>query len=118
MILYLFYDTNISWKMPSIKCPIAECPYETGDVETNIAVALLNIHAAAHPVNSPGSNSSSVRPPPLERPKITAGCPTAEFEVFSAKWRSFKTAAGLASDKVVHHLFPFQQVCADFMILQ
>ena len=90
--------------MPTIKCPIADCAYDTGDVETNLAVALLNIHAAAHPVTSTGTNTSSVRPPPLERPKLTAGCPRAEFEIFCAKWRSFKTAAGLSTDKVVHHL--------------
>ena len=92
--------------MPIISCPRNDCQYATEDVEAVVAAALLNIHATTHSASGGNSNSTntSARPPPIERPKLQINSPRAEFEVFSAKWRSFKVAAGIAGDKAVHQL--------------
>ena len=90
--------------MPRIACPLPNCDYTTDDVEPVLAAALLNIHSSAHAGGERSHSGSSARPPPIERPKLQAGCPRADWEVFSAKWRSFKLAANITSDKVIHQL--------------
>ena len=92
--------------MPVIKCPKAECTYKTPDVEPVVAAALLNVHATDHVGgggNTAGGGTAS-RPPPMERPKLQVNCPRSEWEIFAAKWRSFKVATSVSGDKVVHQL--------------
>ena len=88
--------------MPSISCPRDGCTYETGEFEAVIAAALLTAHSTEH--GSSGSSSSSARPPPVERPKLSAACPKADWEIFKSRWRSFKVATNIARDKLVHQL--------------
>ena len=89
--------------MVVIECPRNDCEYVTGDVADCIAAALLGAHATIHTGNG-GGNNNNARPPPMERPKLTANCPKAEWEVFVAKWRSFKAATNVTGNKVVHQL--------------
>ena len=88
--------------MTSIKCPRTGCTYETGKVEAVIAAALLTAHSTEH--GSSGSSSSSARPPPVDRPKLSAACPKADWEIFKSRWRSFKVATNISGDKLVHQL--------------
>ena len=92
--------------MPVVRCPREGCPFATEDVGEVLAAALISAHATEH---AQGSNAStqaggSARPPPMERPKLQAGCPRADYEVFSSKWKSFKLATNISGDKAVHQL--------------
>ena len=90
--------------MPTIRCPIPGCEYNTEDVEAVLAAALLNIHATSHTQVTGNMGHSSVKPPPMERPRLVASSAEADWEVFSAKWRPFKAATSLTGDRVVHQL--------------
>ena len=89
--------------MPNIDCPWMGCTFSTGEVEAIVAVALLNAHVTEH-VNPTTTGQSQARPPPVDRPRLQAASPKAEWEIFSSKWRSFKAATNLSADKVVHQL--------------
>ena len=66
-----------------------------------IDAAFLTCHASTHAEGGGISNhNSSARPLPLERPKLQAGCPRADWEGFSAKWRQ----PNAATDKIIHQL--------------
>ena len=90
--------------MPAIECPIPGCRYDTGDVEAVLAAALLNLHATTHAQAQGNAGHNAVKPPPMERPRLVASSAKADWEVFSAKWRSFKAATNLTGDKIVHQL--------------
>ena len=75
-----------------IKCP--SCTYRTGENEPVIAAALLNVHATVHA--APGNSSSApIKAPPVDRPKLQAACPKADWLVFKSRWESFKVATNL-----------------------
>ena len=40
----------------------------------------------------------------VDRPKIQSACHKAEWNIFKSRWRSFKSAAIIDPDKVVHQL--------------
>ena len=66
-----------------IKCP--KCEYKTDPGEPVVAAAQLNAHATEH--SATGSNSSAtVKAPPVERPKLQASCPKADWQVFKSRW--------------------------------
>ena len=86
LFIAFFYDTTQPLKMPAIRCPVTNCSFVTDDVEPVLAAALLNLHSSEHSGGSGGrTQGPSARPPPIERPKLSAGCPRADWEVFSAK---------------------------------
>ena len=86
--------------MPVIKCP--RCDFETEDAEAIIAAAILNAHSTEH--NSSGGKGNHARPPPVERPKLSAASPVADWEIFKSRWRSFKVATNIDDAKKVHQL--------------
>ena len=92
--------------MPTINidCPIEGCQYSTGEQEAAIAAALLGIHATSH---TSGSSGGSSRPPPVERPKVSAACPKADWLIFKFRWKSFKSAASIDATKIVHQLIGY-----------
>ena len=85
-------------------CPREDCDYVTEATEPVLAAALLNIHATPHTQVTGNMGHSSVKPPPMERPRLVASSAKADWEAFSAKWRSFKAATSLTGDRVVHQL--------------
>ena len=86
----------------NIKCPRADCDFETGENATAVSAALLTAHATEH--NSGGGGGGSTRAPPVDRPRLQAACARADWEVFKARWKSFKAATNVRADKVVHQL--------------
>ena len=91
--------------MPTVKCPRSSCSYETEDVEAVLAAALLNAHVGEHAApQTQGGGGNSARPPPVDRPKIQSACHKADWNIFKSRWRSFKSAANISPEKVVHQL--------------
>ena len=92
--------------MPSIKCPIAECPYSTEDVDAAVAAALLVIHNNVH-VSAPRNAEAATRQraPKIERPRISAGSSEETWNIFNTRWSMFKRSTGLAGAESVQHLF-------------
>ena len=63
-----------------IKCP--RCDFVTEHSEPVVAAAILTAHSTEH--SAPGSSSSAtIKAPPVERPKIQASCPKADWQVFN-----------------------------------
>ena len=84
--------------MPEVSCPRSDCEYKTEVVKPILAAALMTAHATIHASGGTSSNMSSARPPPVERPKLQVNLPPdprSDWEVFCAKWRSFKAARGV-----------------------
>ena len=75
-----------------------------------IAAALLHAHVgehASHPVTLTVGEVVTVHGLHLlsvDRPKIQSACHKAEWNIFKSRWRSFKSAANIVPDKVVHQL--------------
>ena len=82
--------------MINIKCP--RCTYKTGENEPVVAAALLNVHATEHTAAVDQSNAM-IKAPPVERPKLEAACPKADWLVFKSRWESFKIATNLIDPK-------------------
>ena len=83
--------------MPSINCPIEECPYSTDDVEAAVAAVLLTIHNNVH-LSAPRSSEAATRQraAKIDRPKISAGFPEETWNTFNTRWAMFKRSTGLA----------------------
>ena len=92
--------------MPVIRCPIAECPYRTEDVDVAIAAALLVIHNNVH-ISAPPNVQAATRQraPKIERPRISAGSSEETWNTFITRWTMFKRSTRLAGAESVEHLF-------------
>ena len=88
--------------MPVIDCPIDGCNYNTGDVEANIAVALLTIHNNVHVA---GNSATKQRPPKLDRPSIGKESSEEVWNTFKTRWQMFKRGTHLSADDTVQQLF-------------
>ena len=91
--------------MPSISCPIAECPYRTDDVEAAVAAVLLTIHNNVHSSAPRSEAATRHRAPRIDRPKISAGSSEETWSTFNTRWAMFKRSTGLADAESVQHLF-------------
>ena len=87
----------------SYSCPRDDCDYTTEATEPVLAAALLNLHATSHISTSVG-HGSNTKAPPVERPKLQAMCPKADWKVFNSRWNSFKAATNIKATKLVHQL--------------
>ena len=84
--------------MVIITCPRLGCAFSTNDTEPVVAAAILNAHATEHSTTV-NNNSETVKAPPVERPKLQASCPKADWLVFQSRWASFKVATNLTDNK-------------------
>ena len=80
-----------------------DCDYTTEATEPVLAAALLNLHATSH-INTSVGHGSNTKAPSLERPKLQAMCPKADWKVFNSRWNSFKAATNITATKLVHQL--------------
>ena len=92
--------------MPSISCPIAECPYRTEDVEPALAAVLLTVHNNVH-LSAPQHSGAATRnrAPKIDRPKISAGSSEETWSTFNTRWAMFKRSTGLVGAESVQQLF-------------
>ena len=102
--------TQANFVMTVIKCPREGCTFQTTDSSDIVAAALLNAHVSEHT----NQNVSGARPPPVERPKLTAACPRADWVIFLSRWRSFRLATNIHESKKVHQLLG----CLDSDVIQ
>ena len=75
-----------------MKCPL--CEWKSGEVEVVLAAAMLTAHSYIHNSGQQG-NTGGAKPPPVERPKLQAACPKADWGVFLSRWRTFKAAVNI-----------------------
>ena len=87
----------------SYSCPRDDCNFVTEPTEPVLAAAILNLHATSHATSSAGQGNST-KAPPVERPKLQALCPKADWKVFNSRWKSFKAATNISANKLVHQL--------------
>ena len=80
--------------MVKVKCPRTDCDFETEDTDIVLAAALLNAHTTEHQLRG-GQGNTGAKPPPVERPKLQAACPKADWQVFLSRWRTFKLAVNI-----------------------
>ena len=61
--------------MQSIRCPIPDCTYITGDVDAAIAAALLMVHNNMHTATTTGTTQvgGKQKAPKIERPHVMNG---------------------------------------------
>ncbi len=83
--------------MPSLDCPIAECPWKSQDLAAEFASALttaLEGHLRhAHPPNS----DTVAKPEKLPRPTVSKGITSEEWGFFKSLWCTYKAATKLTS---------------------
>ena len=84
----------------TIKCPVPDCEYETGEATEAVAVALLNAHVTIHNkavAAVPTTPPISDRGPKLERPKVDIGISEEEWNMFYRRWELFVRCSGVTS---------------------
>ena len=91
----------------TIKCPVPDCEYETGEATEAVAVALLNAHVTIHNkavAAVPTTPPISDRGPKLERPKVDIGISEEEWNMFYRRWELFVRCSDISNDNVTSHL--------------
>lgn len=96
--------------MPSIDCPIEDCPYSTGDVDPAVAAALLTVHNNVHIGAAAPTMASKQKAPKLARPTISSGSTEESWNAFLARWNLFKDGTQLTQNETAQQLF---QCCDD-----
>ena len=86
--------------MVVVKCP--RCDYETDDVDPQVVVALLNIHATFHTQNTTGPHQPQ---PKLDRPKIDVGVEEEAWNSFMRRWEAFRLGSGIDHTTVSMQFF-------------
>ena len=87
--------------MPVIKCPLESCTYKTPDVDASVAASLLIIHNNVH-INE---NSSKLKPPKMDRPRIGRDCSEEGWNIFRQKWTIFKDSMELTEVEKSRQLY-------------
>ena len=91
----------------TIKCPVPDCEYETGEATEAVAVALLNAHVTIHNkavAAVPTTPPISDRGPKLERPKVDIGISEEEWNMFYRRWELILRCSGISNGNVTSHL--------------
>ena len=78
--------------MVIIKCPIPGCTYEANDIDTQVVVSLLNLHAIAH---NQSASAHAAPQPKLDRPRIDMGVEEEVWNGFVRRWEAFKVGSGI-----------------------
>ena len=87
--------------MPVIECPLQSCTYKTPDVDASVAASLLIIHNNVH-INA---NSSKLKPPKMDRPRIGRDCSEEGWNIFRQKWTIFKDSMELTEVEKSRQLY-------------
>ncbi len=83
--------------MPAIRCPIEDCEYQTPDVESVVAAALITAHAISH--------QASAHVEKVKRPTISSAGTTQDWQYFKSRWNDYVRATRLrGADKVIQLL--------------
>ena len=85
--------------MVVLTCPIAECPFQTPDVDPAGAAANLTIHGYTHmhrpaPV-TPAPATAASKGPKLERPRVHLNCSPEDWNAFTRRWQTYKSGSGI-----------------------
>ena len=89
--------------MPTIACPVTGCTYTTEDVDANLALALLSLHAVDH--NSPAAAAKVEK---VKRPTVSSAGTSEDWTYFQSRWMDYTEATEVTKvtgkDKVVQLL--------------
>ena len=82
----------------NIKCTLAPCKFETGDVTEAVAVTPLANHGISHQI--PDQSKASAAPPPpqapkLDRPTVDIGVTIEEWNAFVRRWEVFRQGSSI-----------------------
>ena len=89
--------------MPVINFPVEGCAYVTGDVDPDIAAALLMVNNNVHTTAAtPPTRQKALK---IVRPVISGGLSEETWNTFSARWQLFKQGNTLAPAEVTQQLF-------------
>ena len=88
--------------MPVIPCPVEGCEYQTADVESVIAAALLTAHATSHQTRT---DQTRARVEKVKRPMMSSAGTTQDWQYFKSRWSDYVSATRLdGRDKVIQLL--------------
>ena len=86
--------------MPTIACLVTGCTYTTEDVDANLAVALLSLHAVDH-----NSLTAAAKVEKVKRPTVYSAGTCEDWEYFQSRWTDYTEATKVTGkDKVVQLL--------------
>ena len=90
--------------MPDLACAFGDCDTVITHVNDAFCIALYNAHIATHTVATAAAAAPRGKAPPVDRPKLEAGTSLADWNYWKARFESFKIAADIPNNKVVHQL--------------
>ena len=79
--------------MVVLSCPIAQCNFQTADVEVIGAAAILNLHAQDH--TNAAASAASNRVPKLECPRLKPNSTREDWNAFYRRWETFRIGSSI-----------------------
>ena len=90
-------------EMPTVKCPIDGCLYETPDVDAVLAAALITTHSTVHARATTSVATAKVEK--VKRPTISSAGTSEDWLYFTSRWDDYVEATKVSgADKVVQLL--------------
>ena len=87
-------------EMPTVKCPIDGCLYETPDVDAVLAAALITTHSTVHARATTSVATAKVEK--VKRPTISSAGTSEDWLYFTSRWDDYVEATKVSgADKVV-----------------
>ena len=87
----------------SIECPVTDCSFKLGEnVPNDCKASMLQLHLVEHQKQL--NVSVTAKPDKLRRPSLTVGSSTEEWNYFSTRWTTYKTATKLTGSDVIVQL--------------
>ena len=87
--------------MPKVKCPIADCEYETPELDAAIVAALITAHSQTHT----HATATAAKVEKVRRPVISAAGTSEEWEYFQHRWTDYVKATKITGgDRVMQLL--------------
>ena len=84
--------------MPTVKCPVPTCDYQTDEKDAVIVAALITAHSVTH------ANATSKKVDKLKRPTISTSGTSEDWEYFKTRWDDYVRGTNISGGQVVIEL--------------
>ena len=90
--------------MPTVKCPIPACTFETDELDAVIVAALLTTHAMVHNAAPAAPAAPAAKVERVKRPSVSSAGTSEDWMYFLLRWKDYVEATKVAGKELVIQL--------------
>ena len=90
--------------MPTVKCPITACTFDTDELDAVIVAVLLTTHAVVHNAAPAALMAPAVKVERMKRPSVSSAGTSEDWMYFLSRWKDYVEATKVPGKQLVIQL--------------